>query len=75
MVADQKPNVEQVTKHFMYNLTMNLKHKNTVSQTNTCTFSCIYTLYEVLLVTDTKCTGPRQSTYIIFIGRDVWRKR
>lgn len=58
------PNIEQPTKHFMYNLTMNSRCQDILSQTNIGTFSCIYTLYEVLLT-----TGTGQSTYIIFIGR------
>lgn len=44
MVADRKPNVEQATKHFMYNLTMNLRCENTVSQTNACILLYLYIL-------------------------------
>lgn len=48
MIAVQKPNVEQPTKHFICNLTMNLRGWGIVSQTNTRAFSHINTLYEVL---------------------------
>ena len=59
----------QPTKHFMFNLTMNLRCWDILSQTNIWAFSCIYTLHEVLLVTNIKGTGIGQSTYTIYIER------
>lgn len=68
MIADQKLKLEELTKHFMYHLTINLRCWDILSQTNIWALSCIYTLHEALLVTDTKCTDTGQSTYTIFTG-------